>query len=144
MIDSYYHQVEAKLALFLDSLRDKGSRDLLGLVKGPRKPWKKQNKRIQEQKENEEEMEYQSKRKSERVKPALYHLEFHDFKKKEKNMIVWARKKKDYYGRNETIFSFFLFHYQDSYIDNVLYILKGKEKLGLWNKVHKKDTSPIT
>jgi len=62
--------------------------------------------------------------------------------KKEKNMIVWARKKKDYFGRNKIVFSFFLFHYRDSYIANVLYILKEK-KLGLWNKAHKKDTSPI-
>jgi len=38
MNNSYYRQVEAKLALLLDSLRDEGGRDPLGLVKGPRKP----------------------------------------------------------------------------------------------------------
>jgi len=71
MNDSYYRQAEAKLGPLIDSLRDEDSRDLLGLVKIPRKPWKKQDKRIQEWEEKEGETECQSERRSERVKPAL-------------------------------------------------------------------------
>jgi len=47
MNDNYYHQGEVKLRPLLDSLRDEDSRDSLGLVKSPRKPWKEQDERIQ-------------------------------------------------------------------------------------------------
>jgi len=56
MNDSYYRQGEVKLRPLLDSLRDEDSRDLLGLVKSPRKPWKEQDERIQgwgEKRENQ-------------------------------------------------------------------------------------------